>query len=140
MVYTLTDMEYNNIVLYFFDNTEFLNDVEPFNPTILYFDEEETPQTIIRSRYDVDNSRREIRKKLLDGDGLYNSATRCPCSAGFWAMSKDEPEPLYIITAGHCINETSYQTYFYYLPWGWNDTQSKLSYIGQMIFRSEDDI
>ncbi|CAG8746788.1 34988_t:CDS:1, partial [Racocetra persica] len=50
-LYILTDMEYNNIVLYFFDrhidNSEFLNAVERFNPIILYFDE---PQTIIRPR------------------------------------------------------------------------------------------
>ncbi|CAG8566955.1 31412_t:CDS:2 [Gigaspora margarita] len=53
-LYILTDMEYNNIVLYFFNrndnNTEFLDAAKPFNPAIFYFDGEETPQTIIRPR------------------------------------------------------------------------------------------
>ncbi|RIB12532.1 hypothetical protein C2G38_2249439 [Gigaspora rosea] len=140
-LYILTDMEYNNIVLYFFDrndnNSEFLDAVKPFNPTIFYFDEEETPQPIIRPRRDVDNSKREIRTKLLNGDGLDNGNL---CSAGFWAMSRDEPMPLYIITAGHCINLTDHRNDFYYVPWDWdlNATQSKL-YLGPMIFHSQNE-
>ncbi|KAF0555595.1 S1 family peptidase [Gigaspora margarita] len=138
-LYILTDMEYNNIVLNFFNrkdnNTEFLDAVKPFNPTIFYFDGEETPPTIIRPRRDVDNSKREIRNRLLGGEGVYNSATSRPCSAGFWAVNKDEPEPLYIITAGHCINETSGRNDFYYLPW---NAQTNLSYLGPMIYSTDD--
>ncbi|CAG8722922.1 14561_t:CDS:2, partial [Racocetra fulgida] len=57
-LYILTDMEYNNIILYFFDrhtdNSEFLNAVERFDPTILYFDEPlSVTQTIIRPRSGV---------------------------------------------------------------------------------------
>ncbi|KAF0555592.1 S1 family peptidase [Gigaspora margarita] len=143
MVYILTDMEYNNIVLYFFNrsvnNTDFLNAVEPFHPTIFYLDEEKTPQTIIRPRRDVDNSKREIRTKLLDGEGLYNTVNGYLCSAGFWAMSRDEPMPLYIITAGHCFDQTNHRNDFYYVPWNWdwNTTTSNLTYIGPMIFHSE---
>ncbi|KAF0559603.1 S1 family peptidase [Gigaspora margarita] len=143
MVYILTDMEYNNIVLYFFNssvsNTDFLNAVEPFHLTIFYFDEE-TPQKIIRARNDVDNSKREISTKLLDGEGLYNNANGYLCSAGFWAMSRDEPMPLYIITTGHCINQTSHRNDFYYVPWNWdwNTTKSNLTYIGPMIFHNRD--
>ncbi|KAF0527298.1 hypothetical protein F8M41_013792 [Gigaspora margarita] len=69
------------------NNAEFLDAVKPFNPTIFYFDGEETPPIIIQPRHDVDNSKGEIRKELLGGDGLFNSAIRRPCSAGFWARS-----------------------------------------------------
>ncbi|KAF0527299.1 hypothetical protein F8M41_013793 [Gigaspora margarita] len=84
-LYILT--EWNIIILFyiFFDkqdsNTEFLNDVKPFNPTIFYFNQEETTQTI---RRDVDNSKREISNKLLSGDGVYNRANNGRCSVGFW--------------------------------------------------------
>ncbi|KAF0377778.1 S1 family peptidase [Gigaspora margarita] len=140
-LYILTDMEYNNIVLYFFDkqdnNTEFLNAVKPFNPTIFYFNQEETPQTRIRPRRDVNNSKREINSKLLSGDGIYNSANSGHCSVGFWAENIDKQDPLYIITAGHCFDYTSSTNDFYYLPWDWNATQTNLSYIGPMIYRTE---
>ncbi|KAF0486343.1 hypothetical protein F8M41_022658 [Gigaspora margarita] len=103
-LYILTDMEYNNIVLYFFDshdnNTEFLNAVKPFNPIIFYLNGEDFTN--------YNNSKREIRKKLLGGDGLYNRASNYICSAGFWAMNRYEPEPLH----GVHICKSGYTTHF----------------------------
>ncbi|RIB21468.1 hypothetical protein C2G38_2243921 [Gigaspora rosea] len=129
------DMRYNNVVLYFLghniNNTEFIDAVKSFNPTIIYEGSSPGSQNIIRPQheYDSDNS---ITIKALGGDGLYNSAKSAACSLGFWATNKFHPDELYIITAGHCYNDTDPQNNFYLLPW--NSTLSNLPFLGSMVF------
>ncbi|CAG8772440.1 24372_t:CDS:2, partial [Gigaspora margarita] len=72
-----TNMELNNIVIYFFDtlinHTEFINAVEPFNPEIIYASTQSFLQNMIRPRRRDVNSR-DLVVKVSGGDGVYNEA------------------------------------------------------------------
>ncbi|KAF0451034.1 S1 family peptidase [Gigaspora margarita] len=122
-VFIYTDMKLNNNVLYFLyrdiDNTEFIDATKPFNPIIRYARNSNASQNIKRSRYDVDS--RNLKVKVLGGDGLYNDAA---CSVGFWAINRFIPDKFYIITSGHCFVSFSDVSY---LPWG---SRTPASYIG----------
>ncbi|RIB26343.1 hypothetical protein C2G38_2163529 [Gigaspora rosea] len=104
------DMEYNNIVLYFwhnyFDNTKFINAVKSFNPTIIYDNYSAASQNIQR------------------GDNLV-------------MVNKYYPDEKFIITSGHCYNnDLPWENEFYYLPR--NSKLSTLPYIGPMTFNMID--
>ncbi|RIB22790.1 hypothetical protein C2G38_2293809 [Gigaspora rosea] len=115
------DMSINNNVLYILhseiDNTEFINAVEPFNPSIIYEDPPPAPQNIIQSQLNDDFNSVELR--ILGGDGLYNNETESICSVGFWTRDKYNQNELYIITAGHCMDEENVQKYnFFFMNHG----------------------
>ncbi|RIB24248.1 hypothetical protein C2G38_2169069 [Gigaspora rosea] len=79
------------------NSMKFINATKPFNPKIFYADNFTAPQNITRSRYVVNS--RNLKVKVLGGDGLYNDGL---CSVGFWAADRIISDKFYIITAGHC--------------------------------------
>ncbi|KAF0557221.1 S1 family peptidase [Gigaspora margarita] len=135
-----TNMELNNIVIYFFDtlinHTEFINAVEPFNPEIIYASTQSFSQNMIRPRRRDVNSR-DLVVKVSGGDGVYNEAGGgVMCSIGCWLKHQRTSDNLYITTAGHCYDEGSDENYFYYSPWNSN---SHVLPIGSIQFESRAD-
>ncbi|KAF0430803.1 hypothetical protein F8M41_005470 [Gigaspora margarita] len=135
-LFIYTDMKVNNNVLLIFNesvnNSEFINAIKPFNPTIIYHKGQENPpvsQNLAQSRRDVDSYDLEVR--VLGGDGLLNVNTDSQCSVGFWAKSINR-EAFSIVTAGHCYASGDWS----YYPWG--STNSSGILIGPMIFSLKD--
>ncbi|RIB00132.1 hypothetical protein C2G38_2130432 [Gigaspora rosea] len=130
-VFIFSNMVDNNNFLFFLDgnhnNTEFINATKPFNPTIIYEDNPPVSQNTKRSRYDVDS--RELKFKVLGGDGLYNDQSGGVCSVGFWVTDRFNPNEFYIITAGHCFDKDVSRNEFSYAPWG---AETPALYIGPM--------
>ncbi|RIB02163.1 hypothetical protein C2G38_2125847 [Gigaspora rosea] len=123
LLFIYTDMEINN---------NFINATNPFNPTIIYDEDQENPsvsQNLAQSRRDFDS--RNLEVKVLGGDGLLNEDTGSRCSVGFWAKSFSR-EDFSIVTAGHCYASGEYS----YYPWG--STNSSGLLIGPMIFDLND--
>ncbi|KAF0536688.1 S1 family peptidase [Gigaspora margarita] len=133
-----TDLESNNNVIYIFNrdinNSEFIEAIKPYNPKIIYENINSPPvsQNITQLRRDFNP--RNLKIKLLSGDGLYNNGLFC--SAGFWATDRFDPNDFYVITAGHCYNNEITNTEFYYAPWRY-DLPSDLL-IGRMVFHMTD--
>ncbi|KAF0534074.1 hypothetical protein F8M41_010248 [Gigaspora margarita] len=119
------NLELNNVVIYFFysgiDNTDFIDNVELFNPEIIYADPQFASQNIVRPRIRDVNSRHLV-VNVFSGDGVYNLAGGGSlCSVGFWLKHQYLQNHFYITTAFHCYeNEVHGANYFYHTPWNSN--------------------
>ncbi|RIB11633.1 hypothetical protein C2G38_2103128 [Gigaspora rosea] len=136
LLFIYTDMEINNNVIYIFykniNNSEFINAAKPFNPTIIYDEDQKNPsvsQNLAQSRRDFDS--RSLEVKVLGGDGLLNEDTGSHCSVGFWAKSI-ALNAFSIVTAGHCYKSGEYSYY------QWSSTSSSGLLIGPMIYSLND--
>ncbi|KAF0451027.1 hypothetical protein F8M41_002075 [Gigaspora margarita] len=109
LLFIYTDMEINNNVLLIFNQK---------NPSVLAL-----------SRRDV--ASRDLKVKVLGGDGLLNMNSGPLCSVGFWAKSIDR-EVFSVVTAGHCYKSGEWS----YYPWGSTNLSGIL--IGPMIFSMND--
>ncbi|KAF0500253.1 hypothetical protein F8M41_020311 [Gigaspora margarita] len=73
-----------------------------------------------------------IIKRTLNGDGIYNEADASVCSLGFWARDNENEILNYLVTAGHCFNDSvsaSLQK-FDYFPW---ELQRPYYFLGEMV-------
>ncbi|RIB05419.1 hypothetical protein C2G38_2148556 [Gigaspora rosea] len=132
------NVELNNVVIYFFysgiDNTEFIDNVVPLGPEIIYADPQFASQNIIRPRQRDVNSR-NIVVNVFGGDGVYNVADGVGlCSVGFWLKHQHLQNRFYITTALHCYQYVD-PNYFYYTPW--NSNLHELA-IGPDIYEGRD--
>ncbi|KAF0561871.1 S1 family peptidase [Gigaspora margarita] len=133
------DMKINDVVVFIFNtgtifnNTEYINAVDPFNPSIIYESTPSAPQNILRPQHDA----RFLNIIILGGDGLYiknnnNNSDNRLCSAGFWTSDRNNPPKKYIITAGHCVENFSNNASYFLQPW--NSTKLYVSYIGSSVY------
>ncbi|RIB14889.1 hypothetical protein C2G38_2143834 [Gigaspora rosea] len=132
------DMSLNNVVVYlfnalYFNNTKYINAVDPFNPSIIYEYTPSVPQNLLRPQHDA----RFLNIRILGGDGLYiknknNDSDNWLCSAGFWTSDRYNPNKKYIIIAGHCVENNFDHAMVFFQPW--NSTQPYVSYIGSSVY------
>ncbi|CAG8615234.1 7861_t:CDS:1 [Cetraspora pellucida] len=131
------DMKENNVVVHIkrqLGDRKFIDAIMPFKPLILFVTSQKQSSSSFNSTH-PSISKRDINNVILGGDGLYNEANGGICSTGLWARDKVDPNVTFIISAGHCFDQSksNSENLFHYVPWNQNQP---LGLVGSAIFYS----